>query len=162
MACLPGRSHNKHTSGGDFKEATYRAIRQGLEKARNRVLEPYYTFRIQVDLNHMGRVLSDIQKATGDFDPPITEANKAIITGKAPVATFMDYPTQPASFTQSRGFINLVFSGYTPYHNEQEIIEKTHYNKDADPEYTSSSIFCSKGKGYTVPWDQAESEMHCL
>ena len=162
ITLLMGRSHNKHTSGGDFKEAVYRALRQGLEKATNRLLEPYYTFRIQVEFHHVGRVLSDIQKASGTFVPPVTEGNKAIISGNAPVATFMDYPTQLASFTQGKGFIHLVFSGYAPCHNEKEIIEKLNYNKDADPEYTSSSIFCSKGKGYTVPWDQAEKQMHCL
>lgn len=162
VTLLTGRAHNKHTSGGDFREATYRALRQGLEKAKNRLLEPYYDFKIKVDLNHVGRILSDIQSAYGHFDPPQTIDNKAIITGKVPVVTFMNYSTTLASFTQGKGALNLFFGGYDYCHNGEEIIQKRNYNKDADPEYTSSSIFCSKGQGYTVPWDEAESEMHCF
>ena len=162
VTLLTGRAHNKHTSGGDFREATYRALRQGLEKAKNRLLEPYYDFKIKVDLNHVGRVLADIQSAFGHFDPPQTIDNKTIITGKVPVATFMDYSTTLASFTQGKGALNLFFGGYDYCHNEEEIIAKKNYDKGADPEYTSSSIFCSKGQGYTVAWDVAESEMHCL
>ncbi|WP_442593786.1 GTP-binding protein [Neobacillus sp. D3-1R] len=156
-----GRAHNKHTSGGDFREATLRALRQGLEKANNILLEPIYQFNIKVDLDVMGRVLSDIQTAHGKFDTPKTEGNKAILTGKVPVATFMTYSSQLASFTQGRGVISLVFAGYEQCHNEKEIIDLLDYNKNADPEYTSSSIFCSKGQGYTVPWDEAEGKMHC-
>jgi len=162
ITLLTGRAHNKHTSGGDFKEATYRALRQGLEKAKNRLLEPYYTFRIKVELDHMGRVLSDIQKASGTFDPPKTEGKRALISGRAPVATFMDYPAELASFTRGKGTISLIFAGHFSCHNTEEMVGKIKYDKDADPVYTSSSIFCSKGKGYTVPWYEAEQEMHCL
>ena len=162
ITLLTGRADNKHTSGGDFREATYRALRQGLEKAQNLVLEPYYRFKIKVDLDQMGKVLSDIQNAHGTFDSPITEGNKALLTGKVPVATFMNYASELASFTQGKGVLNLVFGGYERCHNEPEVIERISYNKNADSDYSSSSVFCAKGKGYTVPWNLAEAEMHCL
>ncbi|KQL19514.1 GTP-binding protein [Cytobacillus solani] len=162
VTLLTGLAHNKHTSGGDFREATFRALRHGLEKASNNLLEPIYEFKIKVTIDQMGRVLADIQTAFGKFNPPITEGNKAILTGTVPVATFMTYSTQLASFTQGKATINLVFAGYDRCHNEKEIIERIAYNKNADPAYTSSSIFCSKGQGYSVPWDEAEKEMHCL
>lgn len=162
ITLLTGRADNMHTSGGDFREATYRALRQGLEKAQNLVLEPYYRFKIKVDLEQMGKVLSDIQIAHGTFNPPKTEGNKAILEGKVPVATFMNYASELASFTQGKGVLNLVFGGYETCHNEPEVIERIAYNKNADSDYSSSSVFCAKGKGYTVPWDQAEAEMHGL
>lgn len=162
ITLLTGRAHNKHTSGGDFREATYRALRQGLEKASNILLEPFYQFKIKVELDQMGRVLADIQTAHGTFDAPLIEGSRAIITGNGPVATFMNYSTQLASFTQGRGTINLVFAGYHRCHNEQEVIERIGYKKNADSEYTSSSIFCSKGQGYSLSWEEAEKEMHCL
>lgn len=162
VTLLSGRAHMKHTSGGDFREATLRALRQGLEKAKNLLLEPYYDFKIKVDIDQMGRVLSDVQSAHGNFENPVTLGNKAIISGKVPVSTFMDYGTVLASFTQGRGTISLVFGGYYPCHNQNEAIEKIQYDKDADPEYTSSSIFCAKGAGYSVPWDEAEGKMHLL
>ncbi|MBS4173046.1 TetM/TetW/TetO/TetS family tetracycline resistance ribosomal protection protein [Bacillus sp. FJAT-49736] len=162
ITLLTGRAHLKHTSGGDFREATLRALRQGLEKAENILLEPYYEFKIKVEIELMGRVLADVQSAHGNFESPETYGNKAIITGKAPVATFMEYSTVLASFTQGRGFISLTFGGYYPCHNQQEVIDRIQYNKDADPEYTSASIFCSKGAGYSVPWNEAEGKMHLL
>ncbi|MFE5317688.1 GTP-binding protein [Paenibacillus sp. NPDC056579] len=162
VTLLTGAAHNEHTHGGDFREATFRALRQGLEKARNVLLEPYYHFKIKVELDDMGRVLSDIQKASGRFEPPQTTDTHAVITGQVPVATFMNYSTELASFTHGRGSIQLVFGGYDLCHNEQEVIERKGYRKDADPLYTSSSIFCAKGHGYTVAWDEAEAKMHLL
>ncbi|MEH7392279.1 translation factor GTPase family protein [Bacillus sp. JJ1474] len=162
ITLLTGKAHNQHTHGGDFREATYRALRQGLEKARNVLLEPYYQFKIKVDLDQMGRVLSDIQTAYGRFDPPVTEGEKAILTGNVPVATFMDYGTVLASFTHGKGRIALTFAGYDRCHNEQEVIERIGYDKNADPDFTSASIFCAKGHGYSVKWDEAEGMMHCL
>ncbi|ERI89773.1 putative translation elongation factor G [Clostridiales bacterium oral taxon 876 str. F0540] len=159
---LTGADHIKHTEGGDFREAAYRALRQGLEKVNNILLEPYYDFKIKVDLEHMGRVLSDIQGAYGSFEPPKIMENKAIITGKVPVVNFMNYSTELASFTQGRGIISVVFGGYHRCHNEEEVIKRKGYNKNADIEYTSSSIFCSKGQAYIVSWDEAESKMHLL
>ncbi|MFA9558168.1 GTP-binding protein [Evansella sp. AB-rgal1] len=160
VTLLTGRAHNKHTSGGDFREATYRALRQGLEKASNVLLEPYYFFKIKVDLEKLGRVLSDVQQAHGTFDPPETMGEKAVVTGRVPVATFMNYSVEFAAITHGKGTLNMIFGGYDRCHNAEEVIERIGYNKDADPKYTSSSIFCAKGKGYTVRWDEAEQEMH--
>lgn len=162
VTLLTGASHIKHTTGGDFREAAYRALRQGLEKASNILLEPYYDFKIKVELEHMGRVISDIQSASGSFNPPKISSGKAVITGKVPVANFMNYSTELASFTQGKGRLSLVFGGYDRCHNEEEIIKRKGYNKDADIEYTSSSVFCSKGQSYIVRWDEAEEKMHLL
>ncbi len=161
ITLLTGRAHNKHTSGGDFRESTFRALRQGLEKAVNILLEPYYLYKIKVDINQMGRVLSDIQQAHGRMDSSVIEGDKAILTGMVPVATFMNYSSQLASLTQGKGTLHLTFAGYDRCHNEKEVIERIGYNKDADFVYTSSSIFCSKGQAYSVPWDEAEENMHC-
>lgn len=162
ITLLTGKSHNQHTHGGDFREATFRALRQGLEKANNIILEPYYHFKIVVEMEQMGRVLNDVQSASGSFEPPVTEGNKTVITGKAPVSTFMDYSTVLASYTKGKGSITFMFGGYDHSHNESEVVERIGYNKDADSEYTSSSVFCAKGAGYSVKWDEAEKMMHLL
>lgn len=162
ITLMTGRGHNQHTSGGDFREAAYRALRQGLEKAENRLLEPMYRFKIKVDTEHMGKVLSDIQQAHGTFEAPVMTEGKTLINGSVPVASFMHYPTEFASFTHGKGMLSLLSDGYDFCHNEEEIIEQIGYNKDADPEYTSTSIFCAKGQGYKVPWQEAEDAMHCL
>ena len=162
ITLLTGRSHNEYTSGGDFREATFRALRQGLEQASNTLLEPYYDFKIKVDLDNMGRVLSDIQQAHGSFDTPETIGEKVIIKGRVPVATFLNYNAAFASFTHGKGTLSLLFGGYDRCHNQEQVIEEIGYNKEADPEYSSTSIFLTKGKGYSVPWDEAEKAMHCL
>lgn len=162
ITLLTGRGHNEHTSGGDFREATFRALRQGLEKADNVLLEPVYDFKIKVGMDHIGRVLSDIQQASGNFAPPETNGETTVITGRVPVATFMNYSTVFASYTNGKGALTLQFGGYDECHNPKEVIEAIGYNKDADPEYTSTSIFCAKGKGYPVPWHEAEAAMHLL
>lgn len=158
---LTGRAHNKHTEGGDFREATFRAIRQGLEKTENILLEPYYKFKIDVELDYMGRIISDIQKLNGSFNPPDTRLNKVTITGRGPVSTFMDYSSEILTFTKGKGSINLIFDGYDVCHNTEEVIERLAYNKNADIEYSSSSVFCSKGQGFVVPWDKVEEYIHC-
>ncbi|MDU5110208.1 MAG: TetM/TetW/TetO/TetS family tetracycline resistance ribosomal protection protein [Clostridium sp.] len=158
---LTGRAHNKHTEGGEFREATFRAIRQGLEKIENILLEPYYKFKIDVDLEYMGRVISDIQRLKGSFNPPDNKLNKVTITGRGPVSTFMDYSAEILTFTKGKGSINLIFDGYDVCHNSEEVIERLGYNKNADIEYSSSSVFCSKGQGFVVPWDKVEEYMHC-
>ncbi|MCA0756318.1 TetM/TetW/TetO/TetS family tetracycline resistance ribosomal protection protein [Paenibacillus sp. N4] len=162
ITLLRGGAHKEHTHGGDFREAVFRAIRQGLEKADNLLLEPYYEFKIKVGIDEMGKVLSDIQRASGTFEPPQTSGTQAVITGRAPVSTFMNYSTEFASFTHGRGSIRCVFSGYDRCHNAEEVLERIGYRKEADPLYTSSSIFCAKGAGYSVPWDEAEAKMHLL
>lgn len=162
ITLLKGRAHNEHTHGGDFREATFRALRQGLEKAENLLLEPYYDVKIKVGMDELGRVLSDIQRAAGTFEPPQMSDTHAGITGRVPVSTFMNYSTEFASFTHGRGSIRCVFGGYDLCHNAAEVIERKGYQKDADPLYTSSSIFCAKGAGYSVPWEEAEAKMHLL
>lgn len=162
VTLLTGRGHNQHTSGGDFREATFRALRQGLEQAQNRLLEPMYRFKIKVDLDQIGKVLSDIQQAYGSFETPETSDGKTTIEGRAPVATFMNYSTEFAAWTHGKGSLRLLFDGYDLCHNEEQVIAKINYDKNADPLYTSTSIFCAKGQGYKVPWDEAEKAMHCL
>lgn len=162
ITLLTGRGHYEHTHGGDFREATYRALRQGLEKAENVLLEPFYDYKIKVDMDLIGRVLSDIQQAHGTFESPENSGDKVIIKGRVPVATFMNYSTTFASFTHGKGTLSLLFGGYDRCHNAEEVINSIGYSKDADPEYTSTSIFCAKGTGYKVPWYEAEQAMHCL
>ena len=161
VTLLTGRAHNKHTEGGDFREATLRALRQGLEKTKNILLEPYYKFKIDVELDYMGRVLSDIQRLKGSFNTPETNFNKVTITGRGPVATFMDYSMEVIAFTKGKGSINLIFDGYDICHNSDEVIERRGYDKNADIEYSSNSIFCSKGQGFVVPWNEVEEHIHC-
>lgn len=158
---LTGKSHLKHTSGGDFREATYRAIRQGLEQVENILLEPYYKFKINVDLEYMGRVLSDIQRLSGSFSPPEMTETKMIVYGRGPVSTFMDYSNEFNAFTKGKGSISLIYDGYNECHNSLEVIENRGYDKDSDIEYTSNSVFCSKGQGYLVRWDKVKDEIHC-
>ncbi|MGE7674384.1 GTP-binding protein [Lysinibacillus sp. NPDC094403] len=159
---LTGRAHIKHTDGGDFREATFRALRQGLEQAENVLLEPYYRFKLKAPSDFIGRMMTDIQQAAGTFDAPILTENDAILTGRAPVATFMSYSTTFAAYTNGKGVLSLQFDGYDMCHNTEDIIAQIGYDKNADPEYTSSSIFCAKGKGYSVPWHEAEEAMHCI
>lgn len=159
---VTGRGHNEHTSGGDFREATFRALRQGLEQAQNRLLEPMYRFKIKVSLEQMGKVLSDVQQAHGSFNTPETIGSKTIIEGRVPVATFMKYSTEFAALTHGKGALSLLFDGYDFCHNEEQVINRIGYEKNTDPLYTSTSIFCAKGKGYKVSWDEAEKAMHCL
>lgn len=162
ITLLTGRSSNKHTSGGDFREATFRALRQGLESTDNILLEPYYKFKIEADVDYSGRIISDIQKMNGTFDAPKMVKNKCIITGRGPVSTFIDYSVELTSFTKGKGKINYMFDGYDRCHNEREIIDKFGYSKDADIEYTSSSVFCAKGESFIVKGCDAEDYMHCL
>ncbi|MFR1707364.1 MAG: GTP-binding protein [Clostridium sp.] len=162
ITLMNGRAHLKHTEGGDFREATKRAIRQGLESAKNILLEPYYRFRIDVDVNLMGRVISDVQRMSGILDEPKSYGERVIIEGRGPVATFMNYALEFQAFTRGKGNLSLVFHEYDICHNSEEVIESKGYNKDADAEYTSSSIFCAKGVGYAVPWYEVKEHIHCL
>lgn len=158
---LNGRSHLKHTCGGDFREAVYRALRQGLEKVNNIMLEPYYKFVIEAPSDYIGRILTDIQKLNGTFEEPENNNGSVSIKGRGPVSTFMDYSMEVTAFTRGRGTINLVYDGYDICHNTEEVIERRNYNKNADIEYTSNSVFCSHGSGYIVDWTEADQKMHC-
>ena len=159
---ITGRAHIKHTEGGDFREATKWALRQGLDSAENILLEPYYNFKIEVDNQLLGRVLSDVQKMNGTFNEQQSVGDRVIITGRGPVATFMDYSLEFQALSKGKGGLSLMYGGYDVCHNAEEVIERIGYNKDADPEYTSSSIFCAKGVGYSVKGDEVVNYMHCL
>lgn len=155
-----GKAHLKHTSGGDFREATYRGIRQGLEKADNILLEPFYRFEICAPNEYAGRIMNDVQKMRGEFEPIIQDSDIVYINGRAPVETMMDYQTELMSFSKGRGSISLVFEGYDICEDYANVIEKIAYNKDADKENTSASVFCAKGAGFVVNWKEAEEYMH--
>ncbi len=155
-----GRSHLKHTEGGDFREATYRAIRQGLEKAENILLEPYYSFTLRVPSTAMGRAISDIQRLCGEFDPPEITETEAIIKGCGPVSKFIDYPEEIISYTSGKGVISMRENGYRPCHNAEEIIATIGYEKERDLENPSSSVFCSHGAGFEVKWQDVDSMRH--
>lgn len=161
ITLLTGRAHNKHTSGGDFREASFRALRQGLEQVENILLEPYYNFKIEVPTDYLGRVLSDIQRMYGDFEPPTINEDTSIINGRGPVATFIEYPLELVSFSKGNGSISFIFDGYDTCHNTEEVLERRNYEKNADSEYTSNSIFCSKGQAYAVKSSAAKEHMHC-
>lgn len=155
-----GRSHLKHTEGGDFREATYRAIRQGLEKAENILLEPYYSFTLRVPVDCFGRAISDIQRLHGEFLPPEMTETEAIIKGEGPVSEFMDYPEEVISYTAGKGVISMRENGYRPCHNAEEVIEKIGYDKERDMENPSSSVFCSHGAGFEVKWYDVDNMRH--
>jgi translation elongation factor EF-G len=157
-----GRAHIKHTEGGDFREATYRAIRQGLEKAESVLLEPFYQFEIYVEESYVGRVISDIQRLRGTFDSPIQNNNSVCIRGRGPVDTFMEYSTQLVSFTKGNGSISFLFDGYDICQNAEEVIGIIQYDKERDTENLSSSVFCAKGTSFVVPWNEAENYMHTI
>lgn len=161
ITLLTGRAHIKHTCGGDFREATLRALRQGLESTENILLEPYYNFKIKADLDYMGRIISDIQKLNGTFNAPVINENSITVLGRGPVACFMNYSIDFMELTKGKGKISFIFDGYDICHNEEEVIEDLGYNKNADIEYTSTSIFCSKGQSYLVSGSEAVSCMHC-
>ncbi len=155
-----GRAHLKHTEGGDFREATYRAVRQGLMKAENVLLEPYYRFSIRVPPDSVGRVMSDIRAMHGEFESPENSGTYVLLEGSAPVSELNGYTDELLSFTRGKGRIQLVPEGYRPCHNAQLVIEKADYHADRDLENTADSVFCSHGSGVTVPWDKAEGYMH--
>lgn len=160
ITLLSGRAHNKHTHGGDFREAALRALRQGLEQAENRLLEPVYAVKIRINLNHVGKVMADIQQACGSFAAPDINDQTAVITGTVPVATFMNYSVRLASMTQGKGSLSLRVAGYQDCHQTDTVVQHKQYNKNADPAYPSSSIFCAKGQAYSVPWNKAGEHMH--
>lgn len=155
-----GRAHLKHTEGGDFREATYRAIRQGLEKAENILLEPYYSFTLRVPVECFGKAVSDIQRLCGEFEAPEMTETRAIIKGCGPVSKFMDYPEEVIAYTGGRGSISMQENGYRPCHNAAEVIGNIGYEKDRDLDNPSSSVFCSHGAGFEVKWYDVDQMRH--
>lgn len=163
IVLVDGISHIKHTQGGDFREAVYRAVRQGLMKARNLILEPYYRLTISVPDSLTGRVLNDITKYSGRFETPVSEGSgRTVIKGLGPVASFMDYGEELMIMTGGRGSISMVFSHYDTCHNEDEVLNHYQYNPNEDTNNPSCSVFCQKGTSFIVNWDHAEEYMHTL
>ena len=160
ITLIAGRAHLKHTEGGDFRQATYRAVRQGLMLAKSQLLEPWYAFRLEVPAENIGRAMSDIQRMEGTFDPPESGDETAVLTGFAPVSTMRSYPMEVVSYTRGRGHLSLTLDGYRPCHNAQEVIAAIGYEPEHDLDNPADSVFCAHGAGFVVPWDQVRSHMH--
>lgn len=155
-----GRAHAKHTEGGDFRQATYRAVRQGLRSAKSILLEPIYTFILEVPTENIGKAMSDIQRMFGTFDAPETVGEFSVIRGTAPVSTMYDYTREVMQYTHGKGKLLCTLKGYEPCHNAEEVIEKAGYDCDGDTDNPCDSVFCSHGAGYNVKWNEVKSHMH--
>ena len=160
ITLMSGRAHPKHTEGGDFRQATYRAVRQGLRSARGILLEPVYRFTLEVPTENVGRALSDIGRMYGSFDPPVTEGEMSILAGDCPVAAMSDYAREVVQYTRGRGRLSCTLKGYEPCHNTDEVIAAIGYDADSDVENTADSVFCTHGAGHTVKWNEVKSHMH--
>lgn len=164
ITLVAGRSHNKHTEGGDFRQATYRAIRQGLMQAESRILEPVYSFTIELPTSNVGRAMTDLEQMHASFElnnsDSLLSQGFSAIRGEVPVATLGDYQTQLMAYTKGLGRLNLVMSGYKPCHNPDEVIAATGYDPCADTLNPCSSVFCSHGSGVIIPWDEVYDHMH--
>lgn len=164
ITLLVGRAHLKHTEGGDFRQATYRAIRQGLMEAKERgdcrLLEPWYGFRLEVPQDMVGHAMADIQRMSGSFDTPSGDGEYMVLEGEAPVAQMRDYAMDVNAYTHGRGHLSCVFAGYRPCHNADEVIEQSAYEPESDLENTPDSVFCAHGAGYSVKWYKVPEFMH--
>lgn len=160
ITLIGGRAHQKHTEGGDFREATYRAVRHGLKKAVSVLLEPIYDFQLEIPSQCVGRALSDIQRMCGTFQAPLMEGEHSIIRGTAPVAAMNDYQTQVIAYTRGCGHLSCSLKGYQPCHNEEEVIAAAGYDAEADTKHPAGSVFCSHGAGFVVGWQDVEEYMH--
>ena len=157
---LTGRAHIKHTEGGDFRQATYRAVRHGLRRAQSILLEPWYTFRLELPAEYVGRAIADIQRMSGTFEGPEQVGERAILTGTAPVATMRSYPVEVAAYTKGHGRLFLRVQDYQPCHNPDEVIAAMGYDPDGDLDNTADSVFCTHGGTDIVDWDKVEQHMH--
>ena len=160
ITLVAGRAHVKHTEGGDFRQATYRALRQGLMKAENVLLEPYYAFRLEVPAEQLGRAVSDIRVMDGKIASPESDGITAVITGRAPVSEMRSYQSDVMAYTKGKGKLALFPDGYSPCHNAEKVITAAGYDPEADLENTPDSVFCSHGAGVTVKWYDVEKYMH--
>ena len=160
ITLLTGRAHIKHTEGGDFRQATYRAVRQGLRKAKSILLEPVYEYRLEVPADLVGRAMADIQRMNGKFSGPELEGEMAVLTGTAPVSAMRGYPREVTAYSRGRGRISVALSGYESCHNGEEIAALSGYDPDGDMENPTGSVFCAHGAGFVVDWDQVEDYMH--
>lgn len=160
ITLIAGRAHQKHTEGGDFRQATYRAVRQGLKKTKNVLLEPYYNYKLEVPSESIGRAMSDIQRMSGNFTPPVINGEMSVLTGSAPVASMRGYHTEVTAYTRGRGRLFFTLKGYLPCHNSDEVINAIGYDSESDMENPTGSVFCANGAGFVVEWDKVQDYMH--
>ena len=160
ITLLAGRAHLKHTEGGDFRQATYRAVRQGLMEAETILLEPWYSFRLEVPATQVGRAMSDLQQMGGDCEPPETAGELTVLTGSAPVAGLRDYGSEVAAYTRGMGRLSCTLKGYYPCHDQQTVVEELGYDPERDVDNPTGSVFCAHGAGYNVRWDQVKEMAH--
>ena len=160
ITLLLGKAHLKHTEGGDFRQATYRAVRQGLMQAKSRLLEPWYRFTLIVPAAQVGRAITDIRAMGGLPEPPENRRENAILTGQVPASELGDYAQQVAAYTQGKGQLQLSLLGYAPCHNQEAVVAAAEYNPEGDLENTPDSVFCAHGAGFTVKWNQVKDYMH--
>ena len=160
ITLIAGKAHTKHTEGGDFRQATYRAVRQGLKKAKSILLEPVYEYRLEVPQDMIGRAMTDIQKMYGSFDSPKTEGEMCVLTGEAPVVTMRGYQREVISYTRGMGRLFCSLKGYEPCHNTEEVLAELNYNSENDLENPTGSVFCSHGAGFQVSWDKVDEYAH--
>jgi len=160
ITLVAGRSHLKHTEGGDFRQATYRAIRQGLMQAQSQLLAPWYRFILTLPTSQVGRAITDIRSKSGETEPPENRGDLSVLRGMLPASELGDYPQQVAAYTQGQGRLQITPAGYRPCHNAQAVIEEMAYNPESDLENTPDSVFCAHGAGFTVKWDQVPEYMH--
>ena len=157
---IAGRAHDKHTEGGDFRQATYRAVRQGLRSGRNILLEPWFDFRLEVPADNIGKAMSDVTRMHGEFQPPVTEGDKCILTGSAPAASMRDYSREVTAYTRGHGRLTCTLKGYEPCHNAEEVIAGCGYDPEADTANPTGSVFCAHGAGFVVPWYEVRDYAH--
>ena len=160
ITLVSGRAHLKHTEGGDFRQATYRALRQGLKKAKSVLLEPVYEFRLELPADKVGRAMADIQKMYGEFQLADSEGEYSVVTGFAPVSLMRDYQKEVMAYTSGHGRLFCTLKGYMPCHNADEVIEEMNYDSESDLENPTGSVFCAHGAGFIVPWNEVEDYMH--
>lgn len=159
ITLVAGKAHQKHTEGGDFRQATYRAIRQGLKSTTSIVLEPYYSFRLEVPAEFISKAIYDIESMNGDFTI-VDSSSSTVITGKAPVSKMQSYYQQVLSYTKGQGRLQCSLKGYEPCINQQQVIEEIGYNSESDMDNPTNSVFCKQGAGFTVPWNEVPEFMH--
>lgn len=160
ITLVSGRAHAKHTEGGDFRQATYRAVRQGLRSAKSVLLEPVYEFTLEVPNENIGRAMSDIQRMNGTFSSPESRGDVTVLSGTCPVSEMGSYTKEVMQYTHGKGKLACILKGYEPCHNAEEVIEGIGYDCDADLENPCGSVFCSHGAGYNVPWNEVAQHMH--
>ena len=160
LTLLVGKAHLKHTEGGDMRQATYRAIRQGLMQAKSILLEPWYSFTLTLPTEQVGRAITDVRAMCGEFDPPENTGTLSTLRGILPASELGDYAQQVAAYTQGKGRLQLTLEGYRPCHNTEAVVEQTGYDPEADTENTPDSVFCAHGAGFQVKWDKVKDYMH--